>query len=157
MPADPGWFRRLTAEEKEEVGRRMWAEGRLKLEPWLAARITDGKVNLFPDSQVTTCRELAGGALEVGLSSGERLTVDDVILATGYKVDVGRIPLLAGSNILARLEVRIGFPVLDEHFQSSVPGLFFTSICAAQDFGPFFAFTVSVRASASLIGSALRV
>jgi FAD-dependent urate hydroxylase len=156
MPADPGWFRRLTAEEKEEVSRRMWAEGRLKMEPWLAARVTGGKVNLFPNSQVTTCGESADGALEVGLSSGEALTVDQVILATGYKVDVGRIPLLAGGNILARLEVRNGFPVLDEHFRSNVPGLYFTSMCATQDFGPFFAFTVSVRASATVIGAALR-
>ena len=157
MAADPGWFRRLTAVEKERIGRRMWAEGRLKLEPWLAARVAGGKVNLFPDSRVTACGESAGGALEVGLSSGEALTVDEVILATGYKVDVGRIPLLASGNLLARLEVSNGFPVLDEQFRSNVPGLYFTSMCATQDFGPFFAFTVSVRASASLIGAALRV
>ena len=157
MAADPGWFRRLTAEEKDQVGRRLWAEGRLKLEPWLAARISDGKVKLYPNSWVTTCEELADGALEVGLSTGEALTVDQVILATGYKVDVDQIPLLAEGNILARLEVRNGFPALDEHFQSNIPGLFFTSMCATQDFGPFFAFTVSVRASATLIGSALHV
>jgi thioredoxin reductase len=157
MPADPGWFRRLTVEEREEVSRRMWAEGRLKLEPWLAGRIAGGKVNLFPDSQVTTCGESAGGALEVGLSSGEALTVDEVILATGYKVDLSRVPLLARGNILARLEVSNGFPALDEHFRSNIPGLFFTSMCATQDFGPFFAFTVSVRASAAVIGAALSV
>ena len=156
MVADPGWFRRLTAEEKDQVSRRMWAEGRQKLEPWLVARIAEAKVNLLPNSQVTTCKELPGGALEVGLSTGDALTVDQVILATGYKVDVGQIPLLAKGNILARLEVRNGFPTLDEHFQSSIPGLFFTSMCATQDFGPFFAFTVSVRASAELIGAALR-
>src|SRR5918993_1226838 len=127
-----------------------------KLEPWLAARIADAKVNLFPNSQVTACKELPGGALEVGLSTGDALTVDQVILATGYKVDVGQIPLLAKGNILARLEVRNGFPTLDEHFQSSIPGLFFTSMCATQDFGPFFAFTVSVRASAELIGASRR-
>ena len=157
MPADPGWFRRLPAGEREEVGRRMWAEGRLKLEPWLAGRIAGGGVNLFPDSRVTSCRESAGGALEVGLSSGQALTVDEVILATGYKVDLSRVPLLARGNILARLEVRNGFPVLDEHFRSNVPGLFFTSMCATQDFGPFFAFTVSARASAAVIGAALSV
>ena len=106
---------------------------------------------------MTACGESAGGALEVGLSSGEALTVDEVILATGYKVDLSRVPLLARGNILARLEVSNGFPVLDEQFRSNVPGLFFTSMCATQDFGPFFAFTVSVRASAAVIGAALRV
>jgi hypothetical protein len=63
--------------------------------------------------------------------------------------------LLAQGNILAQLETRNGFPMLDEHFQSNLPGLFFTSMCATQDFGPFFAFTAGVRTSAKLIGSAL--
>jgi cation diffusion facilitator CzcD-associated flavoprotein CzcO len=155
MPADPGWFRRLTAEEKEQVSRRMWGEGRLKLEPWLAVRINHDGVRLHSNSQVTTCRN-STEALEVELSNGEVLAIDQVVFATGYKVDVGRIPLLANGNILGRLEVRNGFPVLDEHFQSSIRGLFFTSMCATQDFGPFFAFTVSVRASAMLIGAALK-
>ena len=29
-----GWFRRLTVEEKQALNQRVWAEGRLKLEPW---------------------------------------------------------------------------------------------------------------------------
>ena len=61
----------------------------------------------------------------------------------------------ASGNILAQLETHNGFPILDEHFQSNIPGLFFTSICATQDFGPFFAFTAAVRTSAKLIGAAL--
>jgi FAD-dependent urate hydroxylase len=32
----------------------------------------------------------------------------------------------------------------------------FTSMCATQDFSPFFGFTVAVRTSARLIGGALR-
>ena len=31
----PGWFRHLPPEEREAVAKRFWAEGRLKLEPWL--------------------------------------------------------------------------------------------------------------------------
>ena len=46
-------------------------------------------------------------------------------------------------------------PVLDEHFQTNIPGLFITSMAAGQDFGPFFGFTISVRTSAQLIGQAL--
>jgi hypothetical protein len=86
---------------------------------------------------------------------GSTFVVDQIILATGYKVNVEQIPLLTKGNILARLETRNGFPVLDEHFQSNIPGLFFTSMCATQDFGPFFAFTAGIRTSAKLIGSAL--
>ena len=39
--------------------------------------------------------------------------------------------------------------------QTSAPGLFATSMMATQDFGPFFAFTVSARTSARLIGAAV--
>jgi pyridine nucleotide-disulfide oxidoreductase len=155
MAVNPGWFRRLTAEYKDQVNRRFWVEGRLKLEPWLAARITNDKIKLFPQSQVTKCKEWPGGELEVRLSNGTALAVDHIILATGYKVNMGQIPLLANGNILTQLETQNGFPVLDEHLQSNIPGLFFTSLCASQDFGLFFAFTVSVRASATLIGTAL--
>jgi hypothetical protein len=56
------------------------------------------------------------------------------------------ITISGGSHSLAngdgrkRLDSKNGFPVLDDHLQSNVPGLFFTSMCATQDFGPFFAF-----------------
>jgi hypothetical protein len=35
----PGWFRNLPAPEREAIARRFWAEGRLKLEPWLTPRL----------------------------------------------------------------------------------------------------------------------
>jgi cation diffusion facilitator CzcD-associated flavoprotein CzcO len=155
MVDDPGWFRRLPADRQAAVSQRLWAEGRLKVEPWLKDRIEREGISIWPHSQVAGCRELASGDLEITFADGSALTVDEVIFATGYKVDLARIPLLANGNILQRLEIRDGFPVLDEHFESSVPGLFITSMPAAQDFGPFFGFTVSARASARLIAAAL--
>jgi FAD-dependent urate hydroxylase len=82
--------------------------------------------------------------------------VDHIILAARYKVNTHQIPFLGAGNILPTLETRNGFPVLDERFQTNLPGLFITSLPAGQDFGPFFGFTVAVRASAQLIGSAIR-
>jgi hypothetical protein len=35
---DAGWYRRLTGDERDEVPRRLWAEGPLKIEPWLATQ-----------------------------------------------------------------------------------------------------------------------
>ena len=64
--------------------------------------------------------------------------------------------IFANGDIRKRLDSKNGFPVLDDQLQSNVPGLFFTSMCATQDFGPFFAFTAAVRTSAKLIGAALR-
>lgn len=152
----PGWFRKLSPEEREQINHRQWAEGRLKLEPWLAPRITNDETTLFPESEIVSCEELPNGDPRVTLSTGVSLNVDHVILATGYKVDVKQIPFLSKGNILARLQTLNGFPALDDHLESNVPGLFFTSMCATQDFGSFFGFTVSVRASAILIGTRLR-
>ncbi|MGR8979507.1 MAG: NAD(P)-binding domain-containing protein [Gammaproteobacteria bacterium] len=152
---NPGWYRNLSTEEKEAVNHRFWAEGRLKVEPWLESRVMKETVKLWPNTQVIACDGLPGGDMAIRLDSGEKLTVDHVILATGYKVDMDRLPFLAQGNISSKLTTRGGYPVLNEHLQTNIPGLFVTSMAAVQDFGPFFAFTVSVRASANLIGQAV--
>jgi cation diffusion facilitator CzcD-associated flavoprotein CzcO len=156
---DPGWYRRLTPSAKDELGRRLWAEGRLKLEPWLASRVRAPNIHLWPNTQVAGFRDLPGGGFAITLAGrdGARVVdVDRIVLATGYKVDVNRVPLVACGNILPQLRTDNAAPVLDEYLQTSIEGLFMTSMLATREFGPFFAFTVSARASAKLIGQALR-
>jgi cation diffusion facilitator CzcD-associated flavoprotein CzcO len=159
MVENPGWYRNLTQAQKDEVGRRLWAEGRLKLEPWLASRVQREPISLWPNTRVVACRERADATLQVTLDAGNRshvLDIDRIVLATGYKVNITRVPLLARGNVLARLRTLNDLPVLDDHLQSNIPGLFMTSMPATGDFGPFFAFTVAVRTSAKLIGQGLR-
>ena len=151
---NPSWFRRLSQAEKDDINHRLWAEGRLKVEPWLEARLNTDRVRVLPRTEVVECVE-NDSELNVTLSNGKTITCDQIILATGYKVDISRLPILAAGNILNRLETRNGFPVLDDHFQTSIKGLFITSMPATQDFGPFFAFTISVRVSARLICEAV--
>lgn len=155
MVDNPNWFRNLTPGEKDEVNHRLWAEGRLKVEPWLESRVMKETVKLWPNTQVTSCDELPSGELEVKLDNGQGLTVDHIILATGYKVQIDQVPFLGRGELLDELHIHNGYPVLDEHFQTNIPGLYFTSMAATQDFGPFFAFTISVRTSAKLIGQAI--
>lgn len=155
MVDNPTWFRNLSDDEKAAVNARFWTEGRLKLEPWLADRIRHDTIRLRPHTEIVACEQDAGGAPRITLSDGETLAVDHVIFATGYKVDMTRIPLLAAGNLLPRLALDNGYPCLDEHFETSIPGLFVTSMPAVQDFGLFFAFTISVRTSARLIGPAV--
>ena len=150
---NPSWFRRLSQTEKNDINHRLWAEGRLKVEPWLESRLNDDRVQVLPRTEVIECVE-KNGALDVRLSNGETITCDQIVLATGYRVDIARLPILAG--VLDQLETRNGFPVLDEHFQTTINGLFMTSMPATQDFGPFFAFTISVRVSAKLICEAIQ-
>jgi FAD-dependent urate hydroxylase len=151
MVDDPSWFRRLSQKEKDDVSYRMWAQGRLKIEPWLESRLQSERVTVWPHTEIFSCVANESGELEVKLTNGEAITVDRIVLATGYKVDIARLPVLAAGNLLKRIETRNGFPVLDDHFETTVPGLFITSMPAAQDFGPFFGFTNSVRTSARLI------
>jgi len=155
MVDDPGWFRRLSRKEQDAVTHRLWAEGRLKVEPWLEPRVMKAAITLWPKTQVVAVGERPNDALAVRLDNGRTLTVDSIILATGYKVKIDQVPFLARGNILTTLATRNGFPALDEHFQTNIPRLFITSMAAAQDFGPFFAFTVSVRTSAKLVGQAI--
>lgn len=144
----PGWFRRLPVVEREAIARRFWGEGRLKLEPWLTPRLDKPSVHRWPRASVSACRELAGGEIEAELSDGTRLVVDHVILATGYKPDLSKVPYLAG--VIERVQLADGFPVLDEHFQSSLEGLFITGFPATRDFGPFFGFVRGCVPAATL-------
>ncbi len=153
---DPGWYRRLPAEERQAVDHRFWAEGRLKIEPWLEARVRRSGIDVWPRAQVVACVERPDGELDATLDNGQTLAIDQVVLATGYKVQIHQVPFLGHGAIRERLRTRNGYPVLDEHLQTSIPGLFITSMPATQDFGAFFAFTVSARASAALIGEAIQ-
>jgi hypothetical protein len=155
MVNDPSWFRKLPQEEKDAASKRLWSEGRLKVEPWLEKRVMKPNTSIHQKASLVSCTERADGALDVKLDNGDAFVVDDVILATGYKVEVDRLPFLKNGNVFDKIEVKNGFPVLDPHFQTSVKGLYITSMPAGQDFGPFFGFTVSVRSSAKIIGKAL--
>jgi cation diffusion facilitator CzcD-associated flavoprotein CzcO len=156
MIEDPGWFRRLPAAERDAVIQRMWGEGRLKVEPWLEPRLAGDEITISPRTRLVACDELPSGELGIRLDTGRAFSVDHVILATGYKVALERIPLLAQGNLLPEIATRNGFPALDTHFQTSIPGLYITSMAASQDFGPFFGFTGAVRTSAKLIAAGLK-
>jgi FAD-dependent urate hydroxylase len=149
----PGWFRRLSTAERDAISQRFWAEGRLKLEPWLTPRLPAGIVHPRPHTAVASCRELPTGEIDVKLSSGESLEVDHVLLATGYRPDLAKVTYL--QPLLDRIETTDGFPMLDDHFQTSVPGLFMPGFVATRDFGPFFGFVRGCPAAATLIVAAL--
>jgi len=85
----------------------------------------------------------------VTLSNGECLVVDHVVFATGYRARLGDVPCLRG--VMDRVETADGFPMLDESFQSTCPGLYITGFPATRDFGPFFGFTKGCPTPATII------
>lgn len=153
---DPGWFRRLAQDEKEALEGRCWFEGRAQLEDWLLDKCRRDNVKLWPNTAVTGCQVSANGDLRIDLDNGQCIDTDQLVLATGFRVDVKKLPLLEQGNVLERLQCVDGYPVLDEALQSNIPGLYFTGIHAVKDFGPLFFFVACAFAAAGIIGGNLR-
>ena len=147
-----GWFRKLPPVERDLIEQRFWAEGRLKVEPWLAPRIHKPQIKIWSKRRLESCKVSSQGSLIVRLTGGAQLEVDHVLLATGYHVNVQQVPYLSKTTVLPQLKVHGGFPVLDEDFQTSVPGLFLTGLAATRDFGPFYGFVRGCPSAAKIIG-----
>jgi FAD-dependent urate hydroxylase len=145
----PGWWRTLAASEQQAINRQFWEVGRLTLEWWLTPRLAGDRFHRWPGTSVSGVTAEAAGAANISLTNGERITVDRVLFATGYKADLSSVPYLAG--VLDEVDLVDGFPVLDEAFQSTVPGLYIPGFAATKDFGPFFGFTKGCPAAGTLI------
>ena len=145
----PGYWRNLPASEQDAITRRFWEAGRLTLEYWLTPRLDWAGITRWPGTDVAEVVPGEDGSLRVTLSNAARLTVDRVVFASGYRADLAKVGYLAG--VLDGVEVRNGFPVLANGFQTSLEGLYVTGFSATQDFGPFFGFVKGVPAAATLV------
>jgi cation diffusion facilitator CzcD-associated flavoprotein CzcO len=145
----PGWWRHLPVEEQQAIARRFWEVGRLTLEYWLTPRLQGPSVRRRPRTEVVEALSAGDDAVRVRLSDGDRVDVDRVIFASGYKADLARVPYLAG--VIDRIELVDGFPRLDEAFGTSLDGLYVPGFAATHDFGPFFGFVKAAPAAATLI------
>jgi FAD-dependent urate hydroxylase len=143
-----GWWRSLPPTEREAINRRFWEVGRLTLEPWITPRL-DARVHRRPGTEVTRADD-DGQSLRVTLSDGERLDVDFVVFATGYRADLGSVPYLT-DLVADGVLVQDGYPVLDESFGSTAAGLYVAGFAATRDFGPFFGFVRGAVPTAALI------
>ena len=132
-----------------EIGQEFWEVGRLTLEWWLTPRLADPRIRSWPGTHVVETAAGDSGTVSVTLSSGDRLTYDRIVFATGYKAHLPGVPYLEG--LVDDMDVVDGFPVLDEAFQSSIAGLYITGFASTRDFGPFFGFTKGCPAAAKLI------
>jgi len=151
MAENPEWYCELDDAEKDNIGKRFFGEGRLKMEPWLKPRLDHDSIHILPNTEITEI-VVSGNKLKVNFNYGEHITVDHVVLATGYKVNINNVPFLQSGNLLDKIKINNGFPELDAHLQTTVPGLYTTSMLATKDLGLFFGFTVSVNTSAIIIG-----
>jgi thioredoxin reductase len=103
---------------------------------WLRPRV----LGRFPVELGTVVRSAAqdgdGLKLEVAGPDGTvNVRTDHVLAGTGYRPDVDRISFL-DAGLAAGIRRAGTAPVLTTGFESSVPGLYFVGLAAAQTFGP---------------------
>jgi cation diffusion facilitator CzcD-associated flavoprotein CzcO len=103
--------------------------------------------------------EVQRGKVHLRLGSLDGTTRDivteHVIAATGYKVDLARLKFLS-SSLRSQVQTVNGAPVLSSAFESSVPGLYFSGVAAANNFGPVMRFAFGARFAASRLANALQ-
>ncbi len=158
----PGWynwgfehlpyaFQRLPRDKKDRLLR-----GRGRFGPagsaWLKDRIL-GKVTIHEQQRVQETHEVDGG-LELTLSNGESLKVDHLILGTGYIMDIKKLPMLHPS-LIESIETYHGAPVLNNRFETNIPGLFFIGYSSVSSCGPLFRFVVGTDAAARRVAGAI--
>ena len=104
-----------------------------------AAHIQDGRVSLSIVSSDGTKRDIAA---------------DHIIAATGYKVNLDRVKFLSAET-RSHIETVNGAPVLSSRFESSVPGLYFVGVAAANSFGPLMRFAYGAGFAARTVTKAM--
>jgi cation diffusion facilitator CzcD-associated flavoprotein CzcO len=92
--------------------------------------------------------------LHLSAKDGQTQTVeaDHVIAGTGYRVDTRRLSFL-DQNLRAAIRTLEGAPVLSAHFESSVPGLYFTGVSALYNFGPLMRFVAGTQFASGRVAS----
>lgn len=120
---------------------------------WLRERVI-GKVILHEGVQMQKA-EVADHHVELHLSDAQVLKVDHILLATGYEINIKRLPMLH-STLLATLQSDDHHgPMLSSWFESSVPGLYFIGGTALWSFGPLFRFVCGSKAAAKRVSKAV--
>jgi len=84
----------------------------------------------------------------------KEIVTEHVIAATGYKVDLKRLGFLS-DDLRSQIHTTGGAPVLSRSFESSVPGLYFAGLAAANSFGPVMRFAFGAGFAAQRINAAL--
>jgi len=123
---------------------------------WLKERVV-GQMPIFLGHHIRAV-EVRGGRVALSitdqLAHAKDLLVDHVIAATGYKFDFQKLPFLS-EQLKSQIAHEEGVPRLSPYFESTVPGLYFTSLASANSFGPVMRFLAGTPFTARRIASHL--
>ncbi|HEX4504202.1 MAG TPA: NAD(P)-binding domain-containing protein [Alphaproteobacteria bacterium] len=157
----PGWRSRLCT-DAPQVFRALPETLRLKIVDkhlgaapgWWTRKSVDGKV---PFHLNATLR----GALPKGDKvimqfddadgTPKQIECDHIIAATGYVVDLRRLPFMT-APLLSDIKVSADHsPVLSSNFETTVPGFYFVGVSAAATFGPMMRFAFGAAYTAGRV------
>lgn len=120
---------------------------------WLKNRVI-GKIPLLTDHAAVAASERSGRVqLSVRRNDGTvQIETDHVIAATGYRVDLNRLPFLEPA-LCAAITTFAGAPLLRGAFETSVPNLHFVGLASAMTFGPVMRFVYGTRHAATILSA----
>jgi hypothetical protein len=117
---------------------------------WFAKEQVVGKVPLNLGMDISRA-VVKHGRVELDLagSDGSHRTflADHVIAATGYRVDLRRLEFM-DDDLRDGIRSVENTPILSSSFESSLPGLYFVGVTAANTFGPLLRFAFGARFAA---------
>jgi thioredoxin reductase len=116
---------------------------------WFTRDAIIGKVPTYLGTTLEAAEPSGSGIRVIFSQAGEKksLDVDHLVAATGFKVAVSRLKFI-GDSIRSRIRSVEDSPILSRHFESSVPGLYFVGIPAANSFGPLLRFAFGANYAA---------
>jgi len=121
---------------------------------WWTRKATEGKVTFNLGAKLLGAMPKGDKVIvEFEDAKGKWQTVecDHVIAATGYVVDLRRLPFLT-TPLLSDIKTAADqSPVLSASFESTVPGLYFTGVSAAASFGPMMRFAYGAAYTAKRV------
>jgi hypothetical protein len=116
---------------------------------WFTRDAIVGKVPLHLGAMLEGV-ESSGSGIRVNFSQrGEKKSIeaDHLIAGTGFKVALSRLEFIDAS-LRSRIRSTEDSPVLGRRFDSSVPGLHFVGVSAANSFGPMLRFAYGANYAA---------
>jgi len=144
----PGLIHHLTEAARDRLNERSLRATAIL---WLRPRLKDVAIDQSRD--ILAARKVNDG-ISLTLDNATK-HFDHVLLATGYRVDIGKMRMLE-PRLREKIARHGGLPVLNGGFESSVRGLHFVGVAAVASFGPLLRFIAGAGFAAWRVTHAAR-
>ncbi len=122
---------------------------------WTVKKTVEEKVPVHCSKRLEHA-EIVNGKLHLhfaGLSGKTIHVADHLVAGTGYRADVDRLTFIDAPLRRRIARQANGAPLLNSHFEASVPGLYFAGPASASSFGPMLRFVYGVEFASKRIAS----